>query len=327
MRWIATLILTLIALAACGSPTPTTVPPTPIPTATPTLEAVAFATPTAAGTFTATPGPAIHPPTPEPTATPIVYLVEEGDTLIGIAVRHGISLEAIQLANPDLRPDLLQIGQQVIIPHDPDQPVLALGFLPSPTPLPLPLSGFGLYETPTGGVWALGEVLNETDSPIVNARINLALFGSGGTPLGTMDAWAALDIIPPGRSAPFGFLFPSIPAQPATHRLTLETAELYTNQNSWYPDLVVSTHEGGPAGAVYRVTGTVANTGMEPAEKVTVVVTLYNPEQRVTGFRVLTLTDPLPPAGSAPFDMQLSPAGPDTDHYAVAVTGRRATSP
>lgn len=83
------------------TPTPTRLPggaaaPTPTPTPEPT------ATPTA-----------------EPTQTPVVYVVQPGDTLFGIALEHGVDPEALQEANQIDDPGTLQVGQELIIPATP----------------------------------------------------------------------------------------------------------------------------------------------------------------------------------------------------------------
>ena len=44
------------------------------------------------------------------------YVVEPGDTLFGIAQQFGLTLEALQRANPDVSAEALQIGQVLIIP-------------------------------------------------------------------------------------------------------------------------------------------------------------------------------------------------------------------
>ncbi len=65
------------------------------------------------------------PPGVEPTATPtlqgIEYVVRPGDTLFSIAGRFRVTVNAIVRANPALQanPNLLSIGQRLIIPVDP----------------------------------------------------------------------------------------------------------------------------------------------------------------------------------------------------------------
>ncbi|GHE26478.1 LysM peptidoglycan-binding domain-containing protein [Vulcaniibacterium thermophilum] len=68
------------------------------------------------------PPPTQTPPRPEPPASPppgraSTYTVRSGDTLSGIAERHGVSLDALLRANPQIRnPNLIHSGQSVHIP-------------------------------------------------------------------------------------------------------------------------------------------------------------------------------------------------------------------
>lgn len=100
---------------AVGLPTPSprpTATPTPRPTPTPTVAATPV--PTAAPT----PTPPVTPaPTPPPTPTPVrTYVVQEGDTLSTIAAAFGTSVSAIQEANGISDPNLITIGQTLVIP-------------------------------------------------------------------------------------------------------------------------------------------------------------------------------------------------------------------
>lgn len=62
------------------------------------------------------PTDATPPPTPTPTPTPVVYVVQPGDTLLGIALEFGIDADTLAARNGIEKPELLQTGQELIIP-------------------------------------------------------------------------------------------------------------------------------------------------------------------------------------------------------------------
>lgn len=72
------------------------------------------------------PTPSSSPAAPA-TAKPVTYTVQGGDTLSAIAEEHEVSLEALANANDLADPDVLQVGQVLIIPRDNGQG------LPNPT--------------------------------------------------------------------------------------------------------------------------------------------------------------------------------------------------
>lgn len=106
------------------------------------LQAIPVATegpPTATATLTSTPLPtatATVTPTPTPTPTPVFHQVEEGDTLLSIAVEYDLSVRALEEANQIGQDELLQIGQRLLIPAP--TPVPAEGEQAPPTPTPTP---------------------------------------------------------------------------------------------------------------------------------------------------------------------------------------------
>lgn len=311
-----------LLLPACGR---TLTPPAPTPTVTIELRPAALNTPTGQPATAQAPLATDPPPTFTPTPIPSSYVIEPGDTLMDIAVLFGVTVDTLLLANPHVRPLLLQTGQQLTIPANGDQMETGM-LLASPTPLPLPVAGFGLYETPAGGLWALGEIVNNTPGPVENVRVAVTLYDADGSLFATRDSWVAPKMIPAGQSAPFAVLFSSAPAGPVRHRISLLTGEPLVQPDEWYPHLVIKDQQGGPAGPVHRVTGTVLNDGNQPAEAVTLLVTVYNSQGQVTGFSQETLVATLPAQSEVRFDIRLSPGGPGTNHHTVAVSGRRSTA-
>ena len=94
-------------------PVPTTTNPTVIPTQ---AQSVAPATEPTRAALTPTQIRPPASPTPEPSPTPLLYIVEEYDTLLGIAIDFDTTVEALTVANGINENDFLQIGQELIIP-------------------------------------------------------------------------------------------------------------------------------------------------------------------------------------------------------------------
>jgi LysM repeat protein len=62
------------------------------------------------------PTDATPPPTPTPTPTPVFYIVQSGDTLLGIAIQYGVDVDTLAARNGIEVPEQLQTGQKLIIP-------------------------------------------------------------------------------------------------------------------------------------------------------------------------------------------------------------------
>ncbi|MCC7353552.1 MAG: tetratricopeptide repeat protein [Anaerolineae bacterium] len=120
-------VTTLPPTTAIPSPTEALIASveTPTPTGSPTTVPSTTATPssTPSPSATNTPRPTPVPPTPTPTAprtgTPRVktYVVQPGDTLTGIAIQHGVSMQALVEANNITNPDVVWAGVTLVIPE------------------------------------------------------------------------------------------------------------------------------------------------------------------------------------------------------------------
>jgi LysM repeat protein len=51
----------------------------------------------------------------------MVYTVKEGDTLAGIITQYNVSLQVVIELNPGLDPDVISVGQEILIPRSADQ--------------------------------------------------------------------------------------------------------------------------------------------------------------------------------------------------------------
>ncbi len=85
---------------------------------------------------------------PPPAANPITYAVQSGDTLFRIALRFGVSTNALAAENQIADPRRISVGQVLRIPTQ-NAPVNPPPAVPSPAPAPVP-SADGVYAVQSG---------------------------------------------------------------------------------------------------------------------------------------------------------------------------------
>lgn len=290
---------------------------TPAPTTTVTpmvgVSLVTRAVPTTAVLQT-TPTP-LPTPTVTPTATPIIYTIVAGDTLLGIAIQHGTTTEAIQALNPDVRPELLQIGQALVLP--PVEPLSVQAVAGTAVPIQIDISQINSYQTPVGSLWLLGEVVNLGDLPVADVQLSLGLLDNVGLEVGTAVAWAATPLIMPGQSAPFGVLVNEPPAEFAQPVVTVAGGAAVADLGTQYVDLVVGDTAVSSQNERIQVSGQVQNAGQAAAQAITLTATFYDSQGRVIGYQQQTLPEMLAPAQSQSFDLTAAPPGGQTVNVTV----------
>jgi len=315
--------LLLLGLSACkGIVTP--LPPTPTPTGAPDA-LTGLATPTIAPGIYLTPIPPTPTFTPSPTPTPVIHLVEQGDTLFGIAIDYGVTVDGLLRVNGLSAEDYLRIGQSLIIPMELEESDGEAGLqvpvgnviLPTPTPLPLGTAGVAFYETPVGGIWCMGEVINTTGGPVTNMQVEVVLLAPDGTPLLTAVTLAAADYLAPEQRAPFSVLFRNPPAGASDVSVSLLRGEAVSPITAAFVPLAVVNPEGAVSGPQYRVRGSVLNEGGVALTRLSIVATIYNKDGRVVGYRQLLIPEEVSLASGQQqsFEILLTP------HEVTAPTG------
>ena len=68
--------------------------------------------------MTPPPAPQPAPPPPATTGTHYEYVIEKGQTLTLIAQGFGTTVPKILAANPGLKPNMLRVGQKIIVPAE-----------------------------------------------------------------------------------------------------------------------------------------------------------------------------------------------------------------
>lgn len=311
----------LLGLVGCGQVI-TRATPTPVPTSTP----VPLQAPTVRPT--ATPAPYTPAPTSTPTATPtpIIYVIQRGDTLLDVAIKFGISVQALQDANGITDPRTLQINQELIIPRE---ALTATGTpTATPTPLPFVVENVNLHYTPLGGLWCFGEIHNTTGTDLEQAGVTVILLDAAGKELARVQERIQVELIAPGGRAPFAAHFTAPPQSFASYSV-VPWVGVRGYVGSYYRDLEVRDVVGaGERYAMYTLTGRVANVGPEDALGVVVTATLYDALGRVIGVRRGPPEhNVIPRGGETTFSLQFTPTGGPVASFRVQALGRRVVTP
>lgn len=319
------LAATAFLMAGCGQVITLTPTPTPEPTAT-----LAVAVEVATLPPTSTPAPYTPAPTATPTITPtpILHTIAAGESLLTVAGQYGVTVAALQDVNGILDPRLLQVGQQLIIPR-PEELEEGASESQTPTPTPPPLEVRNVYfsETTIGGLWVLGEVFNPGGQALEQVRVGVSLLDDAGQEIGRTEGMVALDLLDPGKQAPFAIPFEQETGDFAQYRV-YATHAVPAYVGSYYRDLEVANLQSfGERYASYTVTGDVRNIGPEEAVDVQVVLTAYDTLGRVIAMRKVTPEyNVVPLAGESPFTTVLAPVGGPVERIDAIAQGRRVTA-
>ena len=254
-----------------------------------------------------------------PTPTTFSYTVVKGDTLIGIAGRYGVTLEALLAANPDIQPTALSVGKILIIPAGNEVPGE-----PTTTPAPLPVQQAHCWPEVYGGLWCFALVQNDYADTMENLSAQFTLLDSNGQELASQTAFALLNTLPTGQSMPLAAHFP--PPEPVTvsaPRAETETAprvQLLTSirlppgDTRYLPALAENTLVSVDAsGRTAQVSGRVILTRAGIANTLWVLATAYDAAGNVIGIRRWESPSVLMTDAPVSFDFLVSSVGPAID--------------
>jgi murein DD-endopeptidase MepM/ murein hydrolase activator NlpD len=247
----------------------------------------------------------------------VIHVVQQGDTLFGISIEYGVSVDALISANGLDENDFLRIGQALIIPlgveEEPSRAVVPADrmILPTPTPLPLEVENVALYETPVGGLLCMGEVVNTFDEPVTNLQVEVSLLAPDDSRLATAITLAAADYLDAGGRAPFSFLFADSPSGVDDVSVRVLRAEAISPITADFVSMEIRDGEGEVSGPQYRIQGSVANVAGQVVERVTVVTIIYDDSGAVMGYRQESISagETLAPGASWRFEILLTPQG------------------
>ncbi len=298
----------------------TTTATAPSPSPTPRV-GVAFVTVTPGMTATATSGQSSEGSQIAPTATvtpePVIYSVQTGDTLVDIAGTYGISLEQLLAMNPDVQPELLMVGQELLLPPAPtaEAPITET----AEQPLALEIIGPVTYNSAAGGIWVLGEVRNDGQESVELVQVEVDLYDGAENLQSTETLWVTPITVDAGQKVPFGVLFSDVAAMTSRAVASVVASEPVVDLGNRYYDLAVDNAEVTIGRSPIEVAGELTNLGQQPASQISIVATFYDDAGVVTGFREVALEGTLLPGQSMSFRFTALPPGGRADEHQFAI--------
>jgi len=292
------LLLIVFVLSAC---VPQTVEQTPVPP----RALLPYTTRTPSATPEGVEGLVAVIETSLPSPTPFVYEVQSGDTMGGIALKFGVSLDELITINPDVSPNSMSIGTKLNIPSNPASPT----GVSTSTPVPATIKQIECYPAAEEGMWCFVLAYNDTPYVIENLSAQVTLQDPDVGTLTSAPALSPLNILPPSAALPLMVFFPpEVPANVRPQVQLLSGIHLQADDERYLPATLHNTlAEMDSSGRNAQVSGTVRLLDdAAPARLIWVAAVAYDDAGRVVGVRRWESGAGIPPGGSQQFSFEVS---------------------
>lgn len=160
-------------------------------------------------------------PLPTPSPTPQYHTVQAGETMSSIALLYSLNTNDVVLANPDINPNAMVVGMQVLIPPKTASTEVASI---SSAPASVVLSEPACFQEKSGGLWCFMNATNENDFAVENVLVEITLGDENGSQLTAQVAAAPLNMIPSKGQLPLSAYFPPPIPQPYRYSSLLISA-------------------------------------------------------------------------------------------------------
>ena len=233
------------------------------------------------------------PVTPAPSPTPFTHVVVKGETMLGIALRYGVTLEALQAANPSIDPQFLSVDTALIVPLG-DEIIAAAA---TPTSLTVEWDVPVCYRIGDGGAWCFVLVENKLENAMENLSAWIGLYGSDGEIIGSQVAVGPMNILRPGQAMPLlAYFQPPLPSEIAARAELLTAINIPEDDERYldWPLADLAIEIMGDSLQEARVTGRIMQLEDTASPgQVWIAAIAYDLSDRVVGVRKLENADDL----------------------------------
>ena len=243
--------------------------------------------------------------------------------MLTIAAQYGVSLDALRALNPDVNPNLLSIGQALLIPGPGGEPITSLR--PTATPIPLTFSAVTCLPTATQGLTCLTAVRNPSQVTLEGLSARFDLLDAEQKVLADAVGFAPLNLLPPGETMPLAVYFPP-PAPPVVHARALGLTAFQANdlENRYRPLSIRQGEERrGADGISWTVEGSVllAAEAAGPTARVLVLAVGFGAQDEVVGYAVWESPESIGPGGAVDFRITVLSLGSPIERVRLLAEG------
>lgn len=250
------------------------------------------------------------PVTPSPTPTPFLHTITDEDTMLGLAIRYGVPLEAMKTANPAINPNAMTVGAQLVIPIIVETPQE----IATPSPEPVILEQPICTKTGDGSTWCIVAVRNDSRSSLENLSVWIGLYDLQGNNFLSQIAYSPLNILRPDSVMPIMAYFRDPLPDKFIPRAELLTASAIAAEDQRYLDVGINLDQVAihPAGSQVTVQGDVIlPQGSKTPSQVWILAIAYDASGNIVGVRKWKS------AGDTHFDTTVYSLGGPIDHVDV----------
>jgi len=165
----------------------------------------------------------------------------------------------------------------------------------------------------------VGEVVNIGDKNIRYVKVNATFYNIGNTVIANRSSYAMLDVLLPGRKAPFEIVLGNKTASALVDHYSLNvSSDEYQGEKPSILQIMQSITFIDEAG-FQKVNGTVKNLATSNATYVKVVATFYNPQGKVVGATYgYTKPSTIMPSHTELFELELGQKADNFSSYSLA---------
>ena len=194
-----------------------------------------------------------HTPLPSPSPTPLTHTVTAGESFGTIAVKYGITVDALIIANPNVNPNAIPVGTVLNIPA-----ASAEGSQGSilPTPIPVTLQVPACYQDLTSRIICYLDAENPSATPIEGVSATLRYQAADGSLIEAI-AYTLLNRLPAGGSLPLYVVFPPDKGWDGNMSVELRSA-IPSRADDKAAEVTLISIEFSPDGSSARVTGKIS---------------------------------------------------------------------